>query len=44
MITPHVVGDPRSRERFTADLFLENLARYVGGRPLLNVADRARGY
>jgi hypothetical protein len=26
------------------DVFVENLARYLDGRPLLNVLDRSLGY
>ena len=44
MITPHASGTHDHVSEFTADLFLENLDRYVGGRPLLNLADRSRGY
>ena len=44
MITPHVSGTHDRVSRYTADLFLANLERYVGGRPLLNRAERDRGY
>jgi phosphoglycerate dehydrogenase-like enzyme len=27
-----------------AELFAENLRRFLGGEPLLNLVDRARGY
>jgi len=27
-----------------SELFADNLRRYVEGRPLLNVVDRAKGY
>jgi phosphoglycerate dehydrogenase-like enzyme len=44
MITPHDAGSsPRSHERFMA-LFCENLRRYVGGEPLLNVVSKRAGY
>jgi phosphoglycerate dehydrogenase-like enzyme len=43
-ITPHSTsGSPRMRERQIA-LFLENLRRFRGGEPLLNVVDKAAGY
>lgn len=43
-ITPHATaGSPRMRER-QIDLFLENLRRFIGGEPLLNVVDKAAGY
>ena len=44
MVTPHVSGTHDRVSRYTTDLFLENLARYVGERPLLNEAKRDRGY
>ncbi len=44
MLTPHASGTHDRVSAYTADLFLENLERYVAGRPLLNVADRSRGY
>jgi phosphoglycerate dehydrogenase-like enzyme len=44
IISPHVSGSTdRYSARFT-NLFLENLARYRSGQPLLNVVDPARGY
>jgi phosphoglycerate dehydrogenase-like enzyme len=44
MITPHSSGTHDRVSEFTTDLFLDNLGRYLDGRPLLNLADRARGY
>ena len=44
MVTPHSSGTHDHVSEYTADLFLENLERYVAGRPLLNLADRSRGY
>lgn len=44
IITPHVGGSsPREDER-VAQVFLENLQRWVDKRPLLNVVDRELGY
>jgi len=44
ILTPHTSGlSPRLHER-SAELFLENLGRYVAGRPLLNVVDKRAGY
>ncbi|GAA2739619.1 D-2-hydroxyacid dehydrogenase [Pedococcus aerophilus] len=44
MVTPHVAGfAPDYLEAVTA-LFTENLRRHLDGAPLLNVADRERGY
>ncbi|MBM4407845.1 MAG: D-2-hydroxyacid dehydrogenase [Chloroflexi bacterium] len=44
MLTPHVSGTHDRVSRYTTDLFLANLERYLAGRPLLNLADRSRGY
>ena len=44
LISPHVAGfTPRYDERAVA-LFVENLGRYLSGKPLLNLVDKARGY
>jgi phosphoglycerate dehydrogenase-like enzyme len=47
---PQVLISPHSADRVagwldrTMDLFLDNLARFVAGAPLLNVVDAQRGY
>ena len=44
LISPHVAGfTPRYDERATA-VFVQNLDRYLSGKPLLNLVDKARGY
>ena len=44
LLSPHVSGfTPHYNER-TAELFAENLRRYLAGEPLLNVVNRERGY
>jgi glyoxylate/hydroxypyruvate reductase A len=45
LLTPHISGsgDTNVAEPLRR-LFAENLRRYLDGRPLLNVIDRARGY
>jgi phosphoglycerate dehydrogenase-like enzyme len=45
LLTPHISGsgDTNVAEPLR-QLFAENLRRYLDGRPLLNVVDRARGY
>jgi phosphoglycerate dehydrogenase-like enzyme len=44
IITPHVAGlTPFYPERLT-DLFCENLKRFMGNQPLVNVVDKTRGY
>jgi glyoxylate/hydroxypyruvate reductase A len=42
VITPHIAGPSTTEE--IAPVFNDNLARYVRGRPLQHVVDRARGY
>jgi glyoxylate/hydroxypyruvate reductase len=42
VITPHVAGPSTADE--IAPVFNDNLARYVRGRPLQHIVDRARGY
>jgi phosphoglycerate dehydrogenase-like enzyme len=39
-ITPHIAGTMPSHARRLSDLFLQNLARYRSGQPLLNQVDR----
>ena len=43
IVTPHVSGNSDRYDAMVTDVFVENLARYVDGRPLLNVLDRSRG-
>jgi glyoxylate/hydroxypyruvate reductase A len=42
VITPHVAGPSTAEE--IAPVFNDNLARWLRGRPLQHVVDRARGY
>ncbi len=44
LLTPHSSGTHDHVSQYTADLFLANLARYVAGQTLLNLANRDRGY
>lgn len=44
ILTPHISGISNGYEERIIDLFCENLSRYLDGRPLLNVVDKARGY
>ncbi len=44
MLTPHASGTHDHVSAYTADLFIENLERYLADRPLLNIAERTRGY
>jgi phosphoglycerate dehydrogenase-like enzyme len=40
IITPHMAGQHTPHTRRT-DIFLDNLARYLEGRPLFNIVDKA---
>ena len=44
LMTPHVSGNFPEYTIKVHELFLDNLARYVNGRPLRNVVDKKRGY
>jgi phosphoglycerate dehydrogenase-like enzyme len=44
MVLPHIGGMHAHRDEQVAELFVENLARFVDGRPLLHALDRSRGY
>jgi phosphoglycerate dehydrogenase-like enzyme len=44
ILSPHVSGFLPSYDDRCADLFAENLRRFLRGAPLLNLVDRARGY
>jgi phosphoglycerate dehydrogenase-like enzyme len=44
ILSPHVSGFLPSYDDRCAELFAENLRRYLAGAPLLNLVDRALGY
>jgi phosphoglycerate dehydrogenase-like enzyme len=44
ILSPHVSGFLPSYDEKCAELFAENLRRYLAGAPLLNLVDRAIGY
>jgi phosphoglycerate dehydrogenase-like enzyme len=44
VVTPHISGNSDRYDEMVTDVFVENLARYLDGRALLNVLDRERGY
>ncbi|MFI6576784.1 D-2-hydroxyacid dehydrogenase [Nocardiopsis sp. NPDC050513] len=44
VVSPHMSGDVVGWREDLVDLFLDNLARYLDGRDLLNVVDKSRGY
>ena len=44
VVLPHVGGLHPRRDALVAELWRDNLARFVDGRPLVQVVDRGRGY
>lgn len=44
LITPHISGASDSPRHRAVEIFCENLAAYIAGRPLANVIDWERGY
>lgn len=44
VLTPHISGLGAKSDTSFMDLFCENLRRFIGNRPLLNLVNRARGY
>lgn len=44
IVSPHLGGNGSETAERTARLFLLNLARFLAGRPLLNVVERSSGY
>jgi phosphoglycerate dehydrogenase-like enzyme len=43
-VLPHIGGLHPERDQLVAELWVENLRRFVEGEALLHVVDRARGY
>jgi phosphoglycerate dehydrogenase-like enzyme len=44
IVLPHIGGPHPQRDKFVARLFVENLGRFLDGKPLKEVVDRAAGY
>ena len=44
IVTPHCGATTRHTDRRGADIFLDNLRRYVSDQPLHNIVDKAAGY
>jgi D-2-hydroxyacid dehydrogenase (NADP+) len=44
IITPHYSGSRADYMARVSDIFLDNLERYLAGRPLVNVVDKDAGY
>jgi phosphoglycerate dehydrogenase-like enzyme len=44
IITSHIAGKSQLGYQRVQEVFVENLSRFVTGRPLLNLVDKAKGY
>jgi len=44
IVLPHIGGPHPERDKFVARLLVDNLARFLDGKPLREVVDRAAGY
>jgi phosphoglycerate dehydrogenase-like enzyme len=44
ILSPHIAGDSPDYDRRAAELFAENLRRFLGDRPLVNLFDPEKGY
>jgi phosphoglycerate dehydrogenase-like enzyme len=44
VVLPHLGGPHPQRDKFVARLFVDNLARFLDGKPLREVVDRKLGY
>ncbi|MEX2421407.1 MAG: D-2-hydroxyacid dehydrogenase [Actinomycetota bacterium] len=44
VVSPHVSGNAAGWREAVVELFVDNLRRYLLGRPLRNVVDKVRGY
>lgn len=44
IVLPHLGGPHPQRDRFVARLFVENLGRFLEGKPLKELVDRSTGY
>jgi phosphoglycerate dehydrogenase-like enzyme len=44
IVLPHIGGPHPQRDRIVARLFVDNLGRYLDGKPLREVVDREAGY
>lgn len=44
IITPHIAGNSPELDRWTYDIFEDNLHRYVKGQPLRNIVNKQLRY
>ena len=44
LVSPHMSGDYYEHNETMIDIFLDNLERYRGGKPLKNIIDKTLGF
>ena len=44
IITPHIAGNSPMLWRRIMDIWLENIRRFLAGKPLINQVDKTKGY
>jgi phosphoglycerate dehydrogenase-like enzyme len=44
LLTPHISGAKQGYNDEACEVFVENMRRFVAGRPMLNLVDRSQGY
>lgn len=44
IISPHIAGKQEEYNALAADLFCQNLKRYLNGEQLLNTIDKQKGF
>ena len=44
LLTPHTAGASARKERRVVEIFRDNILRFQGNEPLLNLVDKSRGY
>jgi glyoxylate/hydroxypyruvate reductase len=44
LVLPHIGGLHPGRDHIVAQLFVDNVERFIAGRPLREAVERARGY
>jgi phosphoglycerate dehydrogenase-like enzyme len=44
IVTPHIAGQSQFTEQRVQDVLVENVRRYAGGLPLINLVDKHMGY
>jgi phosphoglycerate dehydrogenase-like enzyme len=44
LLTPHISGAKQGYNDEACEVFVENMRRFIAGRPMLNLVDRSQGY